>query len=302
MWLGLLIGIVIAIGVLLLGNYLVVRASLRPPRTPFFVTPRDLGLPYQQVAFPSRDGIRLYGWWIPAPKPIGIAILCHGYLMNRCEPLPVARELWQAGFHCLVFDFRASGKSEGAICTIGDLERLDVLSAIDFAERTAPGLPIVLYGASMGGAASLLAAAEDPRVKAIVADSSYARLSDAVDDWWRGSFGRAVALLLKPSRWIGMLLTRRNPHKVAPEEVIHQIAPRPVLLIHGTRDWLIPPHHAQRLYEAAREPKVLWWAEGSEHVQARFDHPDKFYPLIVEFMRKAVCAEEENPSGLNHSS
>ena len=135
MWLAIVVGVGLALGVLLLVNYLATRATLRPPRTPFFITPRDLGLPYQNVAFPSRDGIRLHGWWLPAPKPVGIAILCHGYLMNRCEPLPVARELWQAGFHCLVFDFRAMGKSEGDLCTIGDLERLDVLSAVDFATR-----------------------------------------------------------------------------------------------------------------------------------------------------------------------
>ncbi|MCS6923800.1 MAG: hypothetical protein NZM10_05420, partial [Fimbriimonadales bacterium] len=93
MWLAVVVAVGVALGVLLLVNYLATRATLRPPRTPFFMTPRDMGLPYQNVAFPSRDGIRLHGWWIPNPKPVGIAILCHGYLMNRCEPLPVAKEL-----------------------------------------------------------------------------------------------------------------------------------------------------------------------------------------------------------------
>ncbi|GBC90586.1 Monoacylglycerol lipase [bacterium HR14] len=288
-----LAGIGAGVGVLLLGNYLVVRASLSPPRTPFFLTPRDLGLPFQHVAFPSRDGVRLQGWWIPAPKPIGVAILCHGYLMNRCEPLPVAKALWEVGFHCLVFDFRASGKSEGKITTIGDLERLDVLSAVDLAERTAPGLPIVVYGASMGAAAALLAAAEDTRIRAVVADSAYARLSDAIEDWWRGSMGNGAALLLKPSQWIGTLLTRRSPQQVAPEEVVAQIAPRPLLIIHGTHDRLITPRHAQRLFERAGEPKRLWWAEGCEHVQARFERPDEFYPLVVEFMLNAIKTEAQ---------
>jgi uncharacterized protein len=57
------------------------------------------------------------------------------------------------------------------------LERLDVLSAVDFATRTAPDLPVVVYGASMGGAAAILAAAEDTRIRAVVADSAYARLN-----------------------------------------------------------------------------------------------------------------------------
>lgn len=283
----LLVGVGLTLGVWLLGNYLAAWASLRPPRTPFFMTPRDLGLPYQTVAFPSRDGVRLQGWWMPAPKPIGIAILCHGYLMNRCEPLPVARELWRVGFHCLVFDFRAMGKSEGGLCTIGDKERLDVLSAVDFATRVAPGLPVVVYGASMGGAAALLAAAEDPRICAVAADSAYARLDEAVKDWWRSALGKASPLL-HPTLWLGSLITRQSPRKVAPEAVIGQIAPRPVLLMHGTRDQLIPPYHAERLYQAAREPKQLWWAEGCEHVQARYECPDEFYAVLVRFMLQAV--------------
>jgi alpha-beta hydrolase superfamily lysophospholipase len=290
MWVAIVVGVGLALGVWLLANYLATRATLRPPRTPFFMTPRDMGLPYQSVAFPSRDGIRLHGWWIPNPKPVGIAILCHGYLMNRCEPLPVAKELWHAGFHCLVFDFRAMGKSEGDLCTIGDLERLDVLSAVDFACRTAPDLPVVVYGASMGGAASLLAAAEDTRIRAVVADSAYARLNEAVKDWWRNAVGKA-SFLLHPTLWIGRFYTRRSAAKVAPEDIIGHIAPRPVLLMHGTRDQLIPPRHAERLFQAAREPKQLWWADGCEHVQARYDRPEEFYSLLVNFMLKAVNAE-----------
>jgi alpha-beta hydrolase superfamily lysophospholipase len=297
MWTTLLIALSVAAGLVLLGNWVVVRASLQPPRTPFFLSPRDMGLPYQEVAFPSRDGVHLHGWWIPAPNPCGVAILCHGYLMNRCEPLPLARHLHAHGFHCLVFDFRASGKSEGQLCTIGDLERLDVLGAVDFAERTAPGLPIVVYGASMGAAAAILAAAQDGRIRAVVADSGYARLSDAVNDWWRGSLGRGVAFLLIPSRWIGMAITRRSPYRVAPEEAIGKLSPRPVLIIHGTRDYLITPRHAERLYRAAGEPRKIWWAEGSEHVQARFDHPDTFYPLVVEFFLEAIREPSRSGAG-----
>lgn len=293
MWLAIVVAVGFTLGILLLVNYLATKATLRPPRTPFFMTPRDMGLPYQQVAFPSRDGIRLYGWWIPNPKPVGIAILCHGYLMNRCEPLPVAKELWHTGFHCLVFDFRAMGKSEGDLCTIGDKERLDVLSAVDFVCRTAPELPVVVYGASMGGAASLLAAAEDERIRAVVADSAYARLDRAVKDWWRNAVGKA-SFLLHPTLWIGRLYTRRSPVKVAPEAIIGHIAPRPVLLMHGTKDQLIPPRHAERLYQAAREPKQLWWADGCEHVQARYERPDEFYQVLVNFMLKAVNAPEAN--------
>jgi fermentation-respiration switch protein FrsA (DUF1100 family) len=140
----------------------------------------------------------------------------------------------------------------------------------------------------MGAVAAILAAAEDERIRAVVADSGYARLSDAIRDWWRGSLGSGVALLLKPSLLVGMLITRRSPYRVAPEAVIGRIAPRPILIIHGTHDYLITPRHAERLYAAAAEPRMLWWAEGSQHAQARFDHPDTFYATVLRFFLEAV--------------
>jgi fermentation-respiration switch protein FrsA (DUF1100 family) len=101
-----------------------------------------------------------------------------------------------------------------------------------------------------------------------------------------------ASILLHPTLLIGRLYTRQSAHKVAPEAVIAHIAPRPVLLMHGTHDQLIPPSHAERLFHAAREPKQLWWAQGCEHVQARYERPDEFYPLLVNFMLKAVGAAD----------
>lgn len=272
---------------ILLANWLLVNASLHPVRTPLFLSPHDVNIPHEDVEFRSKDGTRLSGWWLPAPNPVGIAVLCHGYLMNRSEPLTVARHLWAAGFHCLVFDFRASGKSGGAVCTIGHQEAKDVIAAVDFALSCAPGLPVVAYGASMGGAAVILAAAEDERIRAVVADSAYSRLSEAVDDWWRNLLGK-LAWLVKPSKWMGHAITRVSSYHVAPERAIPQIAPRPIMLIHGTRDAIIRPYHAERLHAAASEPKQIWWAQGSDHVQARFDHPGDFYPRVTEFCLQAV--------------
>jgi fermentation-respiration switch protein FrsA (DUF1100 family) len=140
------------------------------------------------------------------------------------------------------------------------------------------GCPVVVYGASMGGAAALLAAAEDTRVRAVVADSAYARLSHAVKDWWRNAVGKKCPCCCT-RRYLSAGFIRANRRtKVAPEEVIGHIAPRPVLLIHGTHDQLIPPYHAERLYRAAREPKQLWWAEGCAHVQARYETPRRVLP------------------------
>jgi hypothetical protein len=42
MWLAIAVGVGLALGVLLLVNFVATHAALRPPRTPFFITPRDI--------------------------------------------------------------------------------------------------------------------------------------------------------------------------------------------------------------------------------------------------------------------
>lgn len=282
----------VIVGLILFANWVLTNATLKPPKTPLFLSPRDMDIPYEEMDFQSEDGTRLRGWWLPAREPVGIAVLCHGYLMNRSEPLSVARGLWKSGFHCLVFDFRAAGRSDGVICTIGHKEAQDALAAVQWAAARAPELPIVAYGASMGGAAVIMAAAREPRIQAVVADSAYCRLNHAVDDWWDKALGK-LAWLTRPTQWLGTLITKVHPKTVAPESHISAITPRPVLIIHGTRDTLLKPYHAERLFAAAQEPKRLWWAQGSDHVQARFDHPDQFYSLVTQFFRDAVATKSQ---------
>src|SRR5690349_6105584 len=77
--------------------------SIHPPRAPLFISPYDLDLPYEEVRFPSRGGLTLSGWWLPHPQPRGVIVVCHGYLVNRCEVLGVAGTLQRAGFSCLLF-------------------------------------------------------------------------------------------------------------------------------------------------------------------------------------------------------
>ncbi|MDW8105815.1 MAG: alpha/beta hydrolase [Armatimonadota bacterium] len=257
-------------------------ASVRPPRAPLFLTPFDLQIPFDPVSFPSRDGTPLAGWWLPHPRARAVAVLCHGYVANRCEVLGVALELYRMGFSCLLFDFRAHGESGGRYTTIGIREVQDALGAVDFVARF--GLPILLFGSSMGGAVAIMTAARDERVGAVVTDSAYARLTEAANSWWEAGFGPLLGKLCRPVKYLAMLLTRSSLSDAEPVRDIAQIAPRPVLLIHGDRDHLVPVEHAHALYRAAGEPRALWIANGSGHVQARVDQPEQYYAQIAHFL------------------
>lgn len=270
--------------------------SVHPPRAPLFLGPYDTGFEWQNVSVASRDGLQLAAWWLPHPEPLGVVILCHGYLVNRCEVLGVAATLRREGFSCLLFDFRACGQSDGLICTIGAREVGDALGAVDWVERFAPGLPIALFGSSMGGAVALMTTARDTRVGAVATDCAYADLQRASNDFWRAGAGPLLGTLSQPAKWIAALMTGARLSEARPVDEIAKIAPRPVLLLHSRGDGIVPLHHGEALFAAAQQPKTFWFATDSQHVQARSDHPRAYYAQLVPFLQNWARESQEKPA------
>src|SRR5258708_4391667 len=69
--------------VLTLGSLAAAYFGTHPRRRPLRRTPEDEGLRYEDVAFASRDSIRLSGWFIPCPGARSCIVLCHGFPNNR---------------------------------------------------------------------------------------------------------------------------------------------------------------------------------------------------------------------------
>src|SRR2546421_5982599 len=173
-----MIWILVALGLYFLALILVSWMSIHPFRTPIFISPGALGKPQEDVEFSTSDGIRLRGWWSEAPAAKAVAVLSHGYVMNRCELTPLAAQLVDAGCSAFVYDFRAHGKSDGRICGFGVREAEDVRAAVAFVRQRAPSAKVVLIGSSMGAAASAFAlATHEALADALILDSSYSKLS-----------------------------------------------------------------------------------------------------------------------------
>jgi fermentation-respiration switch protein FrsA (DUF1100 family) len=69
---------------------------------------------------------------------------------------------------------------------------------------------------------------------------------------------------------------------------VGRLAPRPLFIIHGDADSLVPVHHAQMLYEAAGEPKELWRLPGVDHVGAYFADRSQYIDRVTEFFRTGL--------------
>lgn len=169
------------------------RLLITPPRQRLWATPADLGLAYEDVHFPARDGLRLSGWFIPAEPEVrgkkATVVLIHGWPWNRLGAasdhpltqliskeevnlLQLAHTIHQAGYHLLAFDLRNHGQSAAAPpVTFGWQEAKDLLGALDYLANRPEVDPncIGVVGFSMGANTILFSLPQTNLVKAAVA-------------------------------------------------------------------------------------------------------------------------------------
>ena len=261
---------------LILGVYLailigVLWISVHPLRIPVFFSPGSLGFPQEEVVFDSSDGKRLRGWWMGNEDSKRVAVLCHGYLMNRCELAPVAIDLHRQGYSCLLFDFRQHGKSSSGRCGMGWYERADVSAACALARSKVTGCRIVLIGSSMGAVASAFALSEDPALAdAAVFDSAYSKLPSAVLGWWNFLGGKLLKTVLSPTILLSGFVAGFNPFKVDVGSAMAKIH-IPKLIVHGECDNLANPEQAKRNFAMAADPKEIVWFPGRDHSEFRWE-------------------------------
>lgn len=255
----------------------------------FTFSPFELDVPHELVSFASGDGVTLRGWWFPRPESDQVVIGLAGHRRAKHELLGIGSGLWRAGKNVLLFDFRGCGESDWAPQSVGHNELLDAHAAVRFAVGRQPGAKIGLVGYSMGGAVALLVGATDPAVRAVVADSAYASLRQVIAHAYarRGIPGRPLLNLADAinRRAYGYSFT-----DLRPVDAIPLLAPRPVLLIHGTADKVTPMTHANELYEAAREPKELWLATGAAHCGAYFLDRARYVDRVGAFFDRMTAA------------
>ncbi|MCB8932400.1 MAG: lysophospholipase [Fimbriimonadaceae bacterium] len=259
--------------------------SARPFRTPIFLSPGAMGVAQEEISLKTRDGVTLRGWWVDVPNAPVVAVIAHGYMMNRSELVPQAVWLAQRGIACLLLDLRAHGRSGGKMCGFGYLERADVRAGIDAARGRCPGAKVILLGSSMGSAASTFAAAEAPElVDGLVLDSAYSTLLSGMFGWWRFLGGPVLAVVLAPTVLLALPMLRVRPRKVDVASALATLK-QPVLLLHGDADDLALPSEARR-NEAAAHQSELVWLGGCGHSEGRWIHPDTYFEALDRFLAR----------------
>jgi len=258
-----------------------------PKRIPVVSKPSEFGLTYQDVIFSSReDNIKLSGWYIPAENSKAVVIQAHGYGGSRTKEkpsFPVTQALVQQGISVLMFDFRASGQSEGSLVSVGDFEQRDLQGAIDYVKQLGYE-KIGIIGYSMGASTTAVVAANEADIKSVVLDSPFADLKEYLQVnmpiWTKLPNIPFTPLILREIP----VITGIKPENVSPLREIEKFAKRPILFIAGDADDTIPMENSQILWEKVNNPNDEFWVvPGAKHVGAYSVLPDQYLEKVTKF-------------------
>ena len=246
--------VLVAVGIVSLLPFIIAAVLLHPLRWPV-VGPPPQGC--RTVAFEGLK-VQLEGWHCGAVDARrGTVVYLHGVADNRSSGTGIIRRFRDRGFDVLAYDSRAHGNSGGDFCTYGFREKQDLRRALDTVEQG----PIVLFGISLGAAVALQAAAEDPRVTAVIAAETFSDLRTVVAE--RAPFPIPSEVMAHAFKRVeergGFGIDHVSPAAVAP-----QIS-APVLLIHGEADLDTVPDHSRRGFAALRSPKRLMIVPNARH-------------------------------------
>ena len=247
-------------------------------------TPDRYGLPYEDVEIMSADGLKLAGWFVPSQNG-AVIMMQHGYKSNRRELLNEAEMMYRHGYGILLTTVRAHDQSDGEMITFGMNEVNDLEAWYQYliARDDIDSNKIGILGNSYGGMLAIQYAARNKNIRAVVADCAFSSLNDTVSTTVEfftdlPAFPFAPLIVFWAERESGF-----KTEDIDTTKWIAQLSPRPVFLMQGGADVVISADSGQRLYDAAGEPKELWFDPELGHVKFDTERAEEFERRVSEF-------------------
>ena len=240
------------------------------------------------------DGLKIVGQlYLPGKgerTPYSTVCVCHGIPAKSRDPSDggyplLAERICRQGFAVFIFNFRGTGASSGNLDILGwtrDLKAaIDYLYALPEVDRS----HLSLLGFSGGAAVSVFVASKDKRVSSIVTcacPTEFTLLTKADDP----------SSVIDHFRSIGVIRDEGFPQSteewlngfrlVSPIRYVAGIAPRPLLLVHGSQDELVEVSRAYKLYDSAGEPKQIIIVDGAGH---RLRQNDRAMAIVIDWLK-----------------
>ena len=220
--------------------------------------------------FKTSDGVQLHGWLFKAAdRDAPVIVWCHGNAGNLTDRAEMAAELAKRGASTFLFDWRGYGRSEGKARENALFQ--DALAAHDYVRRLG-AKRIVMYGESVGGPYAAYVAKEREDVCAVVIENSFPSLREMGNALYRPlPLGWAAPFALRTTRWLNE-------------------AGVPVLVMHGTRDAVIPYHLGKKLYDDLDVPKEMLTSNAG-HCEIPLFEAQRYYETVIRFVNQKEAVQ-----------
>lgn len=240
----------VAICVLLVAE----RLIFQPPRPSY----TNGSVPFHNIALPTGDSLAVLH--LPHPDAKYTILYSHGNAEDLGHAYPLLRTLRGLGFAVLAYDYRGYGRSGGGPASSRKaIEDVEAVYRYATTGLRIPGERLIVYGTSVGsGPAVELAARHQPA--GLILQSAFT-----------STFRVITRVPLFPFD--------RFPNLQRLEHVRS-----PLLVIHGTRDHVVPFSHGRQLFAAAAEPKRSLWVEGAGHNDLFAVAGEDYATALAEFL------------------
>jgi len=248
------------------------------------LVPDQYGYQFEEVTFPSRDEVKLHGWFLPAhdiphDEAKGTVVFSHGNTGAIGYHLGFCTWLVKAGYHVLIYDYRGFGKSEGKVDRAGMVA--DVQAAFQYVSSRdeVDATKLFSFGHSLGGAKSIASIGETsvPGLRGVISFagfSSYKKMAERMT-------GKAGAQIVTSD--------------YAPREYVAKIAPVPLLIVHGEADRVVPFEQAKELFERAEEPKTFFAIKDGTHSGALWHNEKEYIIKVLAWMDQQLKSPPVKP-------
>lgn len=243
---------------------------------------------FEWVQIKSRDGLNLYGRFLPAKNAKRTIMLVHGYRSVGTSDFGCALDFYRGlGMNIFIPDQRAHGKSEGKYICFGALERFDIAAWINYlAERLGEDHEIFIDGISMGCSTVLMASGLGLRdnVKGIMADCGYTSPYDIFAHILKNTYKLPKFPIIYIAgvmcKYIAKFDMRTSTLDAMKTNKI------PILFVHGDKDDFVPHEMSKQNYEACIAEKELVIVKGAKHGMSYLVDTETCQRKIVEFISK----------------
>ncbi|GAA0178053.1 alpha/beta hydrolase [Clostridium sediminicola] len=241
----------------------------------------------EDICITTDDGLKLKGIYFKAkPNSHKTIIIVHGITVNMATSIKYMQMFAKRGWNVLIYDHRRHGKSEGRLTTYGYMEKYDLDKWVNWVKDKEPNNRILgLHGESMGAGTVLQYAGINKFVDFIIADCGFSDLNKLVRIRMKEDYHSFLIPLISLADIRVYRKAKFKIKDISPINIIKNSS-IPTLFIHGKEDRYVPTFMSVEMYEAKKNNKKLYLADGAKHADSIRVDRERYEKEVFDFINE----------------